>query len=179
MSVARMAAAALVFSACAIPDEEVTTEATQALGGAWGGGGDDCEEWGCGQNSPEIDQLGAHEWRKDFGWNSRGFRIKQITHSSHPSKLFNITVNYAAIGATSTDGTVALTGSSVNGLTLHVEHTNGYHYQMKIGPRYREPFFADDDYADPYRPLTSTYVIEWVFDDGLDKIWKNICSKPQ
>src|SRR5438128_1239096 len=86
MSVFRIASVSLLFASACVGVEN-TSDVVQHIGHALPPGCDD--EFGCGTNSPEVDNLGMHDIHGKVGGapNANGWVITSITKAGVPYKF--------------------------------------------------------------------------------------------
>jgi hypothetical protein len=165
----------LVLGACALPEEN-TSDVEQHLPHEPPGG---CEEFGCGTNSPAVDNLGVHDLHGQVNGlpNANKFRIVKITNTAFPGVLFKQIFSKGG-RLTVTNGVTTLTGAQVQNTSLIVETPLGAtKYEIKIGDMGRTPYWAQLGGIQ----WATTYKMDWDIEalaPGQKRNWKNICTKP-
>src|SRR5688572_22359557 len=117
-------AVALSLSACVIPDpseEEVAEVEQHAISS-------NCDEWGCGMNSPEVDSKGFHFLYKNGATNPQGFAITAFTKGDGTPMVFNV------VGGriTGTVGSTVYGETSLIGSKLHISYQGQPMYRIRI-----------------------------------------------
>ena len=170
----RVSLVLLAVTACVVPEDIPPTTTAEQY--AWNDD-EDCEVWGCGMNSPEVDNLGLHELALDGSWTPAYWRITKITKEPDGQTEYSANVYRAQVSATPVGGGTTLNGGAVVGLVFHVENRNGAKYVIRLMGLDRTTFFAKPN-GTAY--LTATYLVGWdiLRPPGSHYVWKNVCSKP-
>jgi len=146
-------------------DEAATSEVAQQLR-------PDCDEWGCGTNSPNVDSFGFHELSERGLPNAQGFYITRFEKNGVDYK---IDVSKGHLRGLRSTGT--LYGNALVGAQIWVNHKSAGAYVIRIADVAGAPLWAK---------LTSqsiwveTYLLKWtrVYNGVPSTRWLNTCQDP-
>jgi hypothetical protein len=172
-----LVAVALCVSACVVPelDNEQTTEVQQSV---WTN--ENCDDWGCGMNSPYIEQYGFHFLYKPVPGqpprpNPQGFAIAAFTkYIDGAYRALAFKVLNGRITGTRSDGTV-LGEQNLVGAKLYITHNGVYQYMIRIKGYETTQSWAVN--ADGQRFRVRTYLLEWA-NIARPDFFYNICTNP-
>jgi hypothetical protein len=161
-------AVALSLSACVISEvseEEVAVVEQYAISS-------NCDEWGCGMNSPEVDSKGFHFLYKNGAQNPQGFAITSFTKGDGTPLAFN--VSGGRITGTTSGGTV-YGETSLIGSKIHISYYGTPMYRIRIGDYGSMHSWAKNSIGIGFR--IKTYRFEWEDLDDPGKFY-DMCSNP-
>jgi hypothetical protein len=141
-----------------------------------------CEEFGCGTNSPEVDNLGIHDLHGMVAGaaNANGFVVDEIKKFGVPYKYVfavkgELYVSNNPPGVVL--GVVPVGAASAVGASIWVHEPSGSSYEIQIQKSGRTPFWAHITGSE----WATTYDIEWDVNVGAGtqkRNWRNVCSNP-
>jgi len=133
-----------------------------------------CPNFMCGSNSPEVDNLGMHEGNVKGLANANGFRLVKVDKGN---KSYRMAVKAGEVVLTPIAGGSTISEYSVAGATLHFIHDgDNLKYDIRITQVLKTGFWAHKEGAGG---SVYTYLLEWTANADPNKVWKNICVKPE
>lgn len=131
-----------------------------------------CDEWGCGMNSPNVDSFGFHELNKQGIANDEGFRITRFEKGGVDYALNVYKGRLSGKNATGTIRDNALVGARIwiaNGPTAA--------YVLRVAQVGEAPLWARNSKEWIW---VQTYILQWTtVDRGVPSIrWANLCKDP-
>jgi len=161
-----LAAAGCIAADDAAGDDTVG-EVEQAVSGA-------CPKWGCGANSPVIDNYGLHELNEQGQLNSDGFYIVKATHPAYVGRSFKVNVSGGKLFARA-NGLPALTlgGAGVKNLVIQIKGPGGTLYDVRVTDTGTTPYWST-----LYPGTATTYRLDWKQTGVGDYRYTNVCSNP-
>ncbi len=123
-----------------------------------------CDDWGCGMNSPQIDQYGFHELALDGSKNAEGSAIKSFRLANNPD--VKLDVEYGRVTATDIHGHV-YEGSSLIDSVLTLTHGSQEVYYLRFVNVSETKMWTADAKVIP------SYEIHW---SANGKVWTNMCK---
>lgn len=150
----------LIAGGCAGDALEVG-ETEQAVRPSPGDGDGGCPVWGCGSNSPEIDNLGFHELNEWGQVNLEGFKIVHYwKYSTTGVKQYWVpdVINAELVGR-GPEGEIELPANLVGGSVFDIVNLKtGVSYELRVAEVGRTPYWAKRGRTTVY---SRTYRLEW------------------
>jgi hypothetical protein len=183
MSLLRVASIGIAVLAAGCALEESTADIEQQIPILPKPGG--CDEWGCGTNSPEVDNLGLHDLHGRIGGTptTNGFTITKIEYrdplcgACPPITMKEVYSIKAQLFATNLAGFTVGFGSVKNavGLSIFVK-SGGVEYEIAVKGVGRTPYWAHKLGGE----MAVTYILEWdiTVAPGQKRTWENVCTNP-
>ena len=155
----------VVLSGCLIPDSEGLSTAEQQLRPP-------CDDWGCGTNSPYVEDHGFSFLYANGAQTPQGFAISQFEKNGVPY-AFRV-INGEISGRRSFFlQTVTISGGQLIGAKLHLTYNGTETFVIRIAEVKEAPMWATLDGGNPR--WIESYVFEWL--DSANE-WENVCSHP-
>jgi hypothetical protein len=159
----------VLVCSCVVPDpdvEEVAVEEQNVLGTK-----PNCDETGCGMNSPYLDTYGFHFLYQDGSINPQGFRITAFERFGTPLTLKVVDGRITGIDASN----VVYAETTLNGAKFHISYNGTPMFRIMINGY--ETMFSWAENARGQRMRVRTYRFKWETVSDPNKFY-DLCSNP-
>lgn len=160
-------AVATLVSGCAVDLDDVNVETTEQYGKPA------CDDWGCGMNSPYIDNWGFHSLRLDGAAGENGFRIAKFDKLGQEYELHvedgKITGTASGLPPLTAFGAV---GPGLVGARIHLYQNGAPAWDILIADVGRVWSWAKQN-GQPY--MLETYKLMWSWPNMPDGKFMNVC----